>query len=104
MLSPRLVLTLILAGLVLTATLRADDDEDPDAIPQVGRPTGIPFSEASGDFTLETRIDRESVQVEDPIVLVVRIAARGEFRKPPRRLPLAQLPRFQQAFHIEDLP
>ncbi len=102
----RLALLLCLAGLALTAPVhvRADDEEDPDAIPQVGRPTGIPFSEASGDFTIETRIDRESVQVEEPIVFVVRIMARGAFRKPPRRLPLAELPRFQEGFYIEDLP
>ncbi len=80
------------------------DEEDPDAIPQVGRPTGLPFSEASGNFVIETDVDRDTVQVEKPIQFVLRVTARDVVRKPPRRLPLTELPEFQQSFHVEDVP
>jgi hypothetical protein len=98
------LLTLLLLTLTLAPPARTDDDEDPDFIPSVGRKAGIPFSEASGSFTIETRIDRESVQVEDPIDFVVRIMAQAPTRKPPQRIPLRELSRFTDSFHIEDLP
>src|SRR5262249_49282004 len=61
-------------------------------------------SQASGNFTIQTLIDRESVQVEDPIVFAVRITAQDRVRKPPRRIPLAEVAGFSEAFHIETLP
>jgi len=78
--------------------------DDPDEIPQVGRPPNLPFSEASGNFRIETDADRTTVKMEDPLTFIVRIVARGPVRKPPRRLALSELPAFQQDFHIEDLP
>src|SRR5271166_3671509 len=98
-------LTLLLALLALPpASAQLDEADDPDEIPQVGRPPNLPFSEASGNFRIETDADRTTVKMEDPLTFIVRIEARGPVRKPPLRLALSELPAFRQAFHIEDLP
>ncbi len=105
MLPSRLWSLLLLLSLILVPLARADEDEaEQDMIPLTGRPTEVPFSDASGSFTVQTSIDRTTVQVEDPLIFVVRILARGPVRQPPRRLPLGEFPRFSEQFHIEDLP
>lgn len=94
----------LLASLWLPARADEGDDPDPDEIPQVGRPADLPFSEASGTFRVELDTDLTTVQVEDPLVLTIRVTATGPVRKPPRRLPLREFPAYRDAFHIEDLP
>jgi hypothetical protein len=81
-----------------------DDGEDPDEIPRVGLPPGLPFSEASGSFQIETDAESTSVRMEDPITFIVRVRAAGPVQKAPRRLSLGDLTAFREAFHIEDLP
>src|SRR5690349_1525325 len=97
-----------LAGASGLCAVRADDDEgealDPHAIPEVGRPAGIPFSEANGNFRVEMDADPTAVEVEDPLILTVRVTATAPVYKPPRRLPLDELPAFRRAFHIDDIP
>lgn len=93
----------MLLALTTVLLVRGDEDDDPDAIPLTGRPVDVPFSEASGGFAMQTSVDRTTVQVEDPVVFVVRIKAMAPVRKPPRRLSLSEFSGFAQAFHIEDL-
>jgi len=99
-----LLLPLWLVSLPVRAVGDDGDDLDPDEIPQVGRPPDLPFSEASGNFRIEMDADPTRAQVDEPLILTVRITATAPVRKPPRPLPLNDLPAFRQAFHIEPLP
>jgi len=100
-----------LATLLLLALLPAfgpatEGDDDPDAIPVVGRPDGVPFSEASGEFTIQASAEPTTVVVEQPFTFTVTVRATGrvKVRKPPRRIDLHTVSAFEDNFYIEDLP
>src|SRR5262245_36651414 len=99
----RLALVL-LAFLVCGVGLRADGDEASDSndIPVVGRPSDLPFSEASGWFEVWARAEPTVRQAETPLTFTVSVRAVRPTRQPPQRLDLRQLPAFDQRFHIED--
>jgi BatD DUF11 like domain len=97
---PRNRIPIVLCVFVLLATglTRADDSEiEP---PAVGRPEN--FSGAIGSFQLTMRAQPTQVQVEDPIVLTVRIVGTGDVQR-LERPNLRRLPRFTQHFQIENL-
>jgi hypothetical protein len=93
-----------LAFLVCTAGLRADTNEttDPNYIPPVGRPSDLPFSEASGWFEVQTHAEPTIVEAETPLTFTVFVRAVRPTRQPPQRLDLRQLPGFDKRFYIED--
>jgi hypothetical protein len=70
-------------------------------IPIVGRPTDLPFSEASGAFSISATADRTSVHVEEPVTLTVVVVADGPVHHPPQRIDLRQIPEFESRFYIE---
>jgi hypothetical protein len=76
-------------------------DADADAIPIVGRPTDLPFSEASGAFAISATADRTSVHVEETVTLTVVVVADGSVHHPPQRIDLRQIPEFDGRFYIE---
>ena len=82
------------------ASRRPSEEDD---IPVVGRPAGLPFSGASGAFTVEAKAEPTSLRVEAPITYTVTVSATGSFRHAPRRPDLRLLPAFVGGFYIEDL-
>jgi hypothetical protein len=101
--SARLVL-MMLGLLAIAAGLRAGTDEEtPDNdVPVVGRPSDLPFSEASGWFTAQTRAEPTTVEAETPLTFTLTVRAVRETRRPPQRLDLRQLLAFDEQFYIED--
>ena len=101
----RLTLTLWML-LAPVAVLRADREEqtDPDEIPVVGRPSDLPFSEASGWFEVQARAEPKTVEAETPTTFIVSVHsdATRAVRRPPQRIDLRQLPAFADQFHIEE--
>jgi hypothetical protein len=85
--------------------LRADPDigTDADDIPVVGRPSDLPFSEASGRFEVSTRATPTTVEEESPLTFTITVRATRDTRRPPQRLDLRQLPVFEEQFHVEDV-
>ncbi|HEY7424978.1 MAG TPA: hypothetical protein VH682_12175, partial [Gemmataceae bacterium] len=102
MAAARLALNL-LAFLVCAAGLRAADEAaDPNDIPVVGRPSDLPFSEASGWFEVQTHAEPTTVEAETPLTFTMSVRAVRPTRQPPQRLDLRQLPAFNERFYIED--
>jgi hypothetical protein len=102
---PRVREGAILALLVLSflAPMVRAEAPAPFEIPVVGRPPDLPFSEAAGSFEVSARAEPATVQVEQPVLLTLRVTARkGNFRLPPQRIDLNQLPDFARNFFIDD--
>lgn len=74
----------------------------PDEVPLVGRPSDLPFSDASGWFEARTRAEPTTVEAETPFAFTLWVHALREVRRPPRRIDLHQLPAFEERFYIED--
>jgi hypothetical protein len=77
-------------------------EPDPNDIPVVGRPSDLPFSEASGWFDVRTRAEPATVEAETPLTFTLSVRAVRETRRPPQRIDLRQLPAFDARFYIED--
>jgi hypothetical protein len=101
-----MALTALLLLALLPAPDTADEGNDADEIPTVGRPDRFPFSEASGDFKVQTAAEPTAVAVEQPLTFTLTVRATGKVkvRKPPRRIDLRAVPAFDDNFYIEDLP
>ena len=68
----------------------------------VGRPSDLPFSEASGWFEVQARAEPTTVEAETPLTFTLVVRAVRPVRQPPQRIDLHQLPAFEEAFFIED--
>jgi hypothetical protein len=68
----------------------------------VGRPSDLPFSEASGWFEVQARAQPTTVEAETPLTFTVTVHAVREAKRPPQRIDLRQLPAFDEQFYIED--
>lgn len=95
-------LLLVLLAFGFAARAAADDATEADDIPVVGRPSDLPFSDASGWFEVRTRAEPTTVEAETPLTFTVSVRALRDTRRPPQRLDLRQLPAFAEQFHIED--
>jgi hypothetical protein len=93
-----------LALLACTANVRADNDEgaEADEVPVVGRPSDLPFSEASGWFEVRVHAEPTAVEAETPLTFTLSVRAVRPARRPPQRIDLRQLPAFAERFYIED--
>ncbi len=93
-------------ALVLLTLLvpRAEPDEkaQADDIPVVGRPSDLPFSEASGWFTVRAQAEPITVEAETTLTFTVSVRATRPARRPPQRIDLRQLPAFAERFYIEE--
>lgn len=87
----------------MTSLSSKESDEKKEEIPQLGRPTDLPFSEGSGSFRVETDVDREIVQVDEPILLFLRVIAIGPVHLPPQRIDLQEIPGFASQFRLESV-
>jgi hypothetical protein len=74
----------------------------PDDVPVVGRPSDLPFSEASGWFDVRTRAEPTTVEAETPLTFTLLVRALRSTRRPPQRIDLRQLSAFEEQFFIED--
>jgi hypothetical protein len=102
---PTARLTLIALMLLASASiLRADREEqtDPDEVPVVGRPSDLPFSEASGWFEVQARAEPTTLEAETLTTFILSVHATRDVRRPPQRIDLRQLPAFADQFHIEE--
>jgi hypothetical protein len=98
-------LTLALLILLGPASVRGAESEDgmqPDDVPVVGRPSDLPFSEASGWFEVQAHAEPTTVEAETPLTFTVSVHAVRDVRRPPQRIDLRQLPAFAEQFYIED--
>jgi hypothetical protein len=100
--TPRIPAALLLAASLGGTVARAD--LDPDAIPFGGRPAGLPFSGASGDFRVYAEAAPTRVQAQDPVTLTLTVAAHGDrpVRRPPQRPDLRELPDVAARFDVVD--
>jgi len=80
----------------LQSAIAADDEP-----PVVGQPAH--FSGAVGRFRVTTVAEPLKLQEQDPLTYTVRVAAEGEPKEPPQRLPLAEFPGFTDGFYIEEI-
>jgi hypothetical protein len=71
-------------------------------IPVVGRPTELPFSEASGSFTVTARAEPTTVRVEQPVTLTLLVEADGPVYHAPQRIDLRQIPDFNDRFYLDN--
>lgn len=92
---------LILFAWTCAAGVRAADA--PDDVPVVGRPVDLPFSEASGWFTIRASAAPTTLVAESPLTFTVVVQAVRPTRRPPQRLDLRQLSDFAERFYIEDV-
>jgi hypothetical protein len=69
----------------------------------VGRPSDLPFSEASGWFDVQARAEPTTIEAETPLTFTLIVRALRPARQPPQWLDLRQLPAFEEAFFIEDV-
>ncbi len=93
---------LLLAVVVALGTLSAwPGDKEAADIPVVGRPTDLPFSEASGSFTVRARAEPTAVPVEQTIKLTLVVEADGPVHRPPRRIDLSQIYDFNERFYLD---
>ncbi len=83
--------------------VRAAAPSEGEAIPTVGRPVDLPFSEASGWFEVQARAEPTSLSVESPLTFTLVVRAVQPARQEPQRLDLRQLPEFAEAFYIDDV-
>jgi hypothetical protein len=80
-----------------------DDEPEEDTIPQVGRPPGKPFSEASGEgFKPSARAEPTTLAVETPLTLTLTVRATAPVRRPPQRIDLRKMAAVEKHFYIED--
>ncbi len=88
----------LLPCLLLPSALRADSE-----IPAVGRPSDLPFSEASGNFRVRALAAPTALEAETPFTLTLTVEAVTPARRPPRRIDLRELPAFKERFDfLED--
>lgn len=97
-------LALVLLVLICGTKVRADAGEpaESDAVPVVGRPVDLPFSEASGWFEVQAHAEPTTLQAETPLTFTLTVKAVRPVRRPPQRIDLRQLPDFAEQFYIED--
>lgn len=93
---------LLLLACLCTAGLRAADPPS-DEVPVVGRPVDLPYSEASGWFTVRAKAEPTTLAAESPLTYTVVVQAERSAKRPPQRLDLRQLPDFAEQFYIEDV-
>ncbi|MGH7171071.1 MAG: hypothetical protein ACRELG_12400, partial [Gemmataceae bacterium] len=99
----RLVLILLVSlTYAINVHVPAGEAAEPDDIPVVGRPVDLPFSEASGWFTVQTRAEPTTIEAETPLTFTISVQTVRPPKHPPRRLDLRQLPDFAEHFYIED--
>jgi hypothetical protein len=96
------LLTPLLLGLPSRLRAGPDEEPDPDEVPVVGRPSDLPFSEASGQFEVAARAEPTDLEAETPLKLTVVVRATGPVRRPPRRIDLRQVPAFAEGFYLID--
>ncbi len=84
--------------LVCAISVHAEEDD----VPVVGRPVDLPFSGASGWFTVQTRAEPTTLEAETPLTFTVSVRAVRPPKHPPQRLDLRQLADFAEQFYIED--
>ena len=89
----RMRLILLPCLLLLPSALCADSE-----IPVVGRPSDLPFSEASGDFRVRAAAAPTALEAETPFTLTLTVEAVAPVRRPPRRIDLRELPAFKERF------
>jgi hypothetical protein len=82
--------------------VRADDSAASDDIPLVDRPADLPFSGASGSFTVEARAEPTAGRRDEAIVFTVTVRSTGTVHQAPDRLDLRQMPAFADRFYFED--
>jgi hypothetical protein len=93
----------LLASLLTALAVRAGDIATPIEIPFVGRPDGLPFSEAAGHhFDPTASAEPMTVRAEQPITFTLQIQAEGRVYRPPQRLDLTQVPGVNDNFYIAD--
>jgi len=71
-------------------------------VPVVGRPSDLPFSEASGWFEIEAHAEPTRVEAETPLMFTLVVRSVRPVRQPPKRIDLHQVPAFEDAFFIDD--
>jgi hypothetical protein len=75
-----------------------------EEIPLVGRPADLPFSEASGWFTVSRSAEPTTLRADTPLTFTVTVRPAGKVVRPPQRIDLRQVRTFDRAFYIEELP
>jgi hypothetical protein len=101
--SNRTVLAVLCLALAAARPLPAADGDKSVEPPLLGRPDGVPFSEASGQFRVSARAEPAVVRVEEPVTLRVRVTAVGPVYRPPQRIDLASSAAFAAAFDVEEV-
>jgi hypothetical protein len=97
----RRLAALLTVAFMLFSAARGGDTGAGD-IPVVGRPPDLPFSEASGSFTVLARAEPITVQAEQPLTFTIVVAADGPVHHPPQRIDLGQIADFNDRFYIEN--
>lgn len=94
---------LALLALLIASAANAQQDEETQRPPVVGRPELFDEDESPiGAFqTPSVQVDRSEVQVEDSLTLTIRIVATGKVQRAPGRFRLDDLPGFREQFFIE---
>ncbi|HWG42958.1 MAG TPA: hypothetical protein VN688_09245 [Gemmataceae bacterium] len=99
----RLILALLmLFGCGAIARAEPEEGPKPDDIPVAGRPSDLPFSEASGWFAVRASAQPTTLEAETALTFTVSVQATHETRRPPQRIDLRQLPAFAEQFYIEE--
>ncbi len=100
----RFLLALAVSLLLLESlpTCAQGPEGEDSGIPAVGRPAGLPFSEASGRFRVRASAAPTELQAEAPLTYTVTVEATSRVRQPPERIDLNQVPAFVAGFFIED--
>jgi hypothetical protein len=93
---------LMLLGCGSVARAEPEEGPKPDDIPAIGRPSDLPFSEASGWFAVGVSAKPTTLEAETPLAFTVSVRAVRAARRPPQRIDLRQLPAFAEQFYIED--
>jgi hypothetical protein len=93
---------LVLGSLLMPGGVQAQEPAADDEVPVVGRPTGLPFSGASGAFTATASAAPTELAAQSPLTFTVTIKAKDLVKHPPQRVDLRQVAGFADAFFIED--
>ena len=96
-----IVRTCVAVLLALAWLDHAVANSDPPTNPPAYQPAD--FNGAVGSFRIETQAEPTRLRPGDPLLLVVRVIARGAVTVPPRRLDLSSLPELTRSFYVVDL-